>query len=82
MAGIERGGGNGWLAFVIGGLVVAVVIIGFVLLSNGAPPMDRVTDVDIDVDLPTTPRLPDAPTLPPVEPPTVPSPTPPPVPVG
>lgn len=81
MARVERGGGAGWLAFVIGGLVVAVAIIGFVLWSSGAATPDRVTDVDIDVDMPA-PRLPDAPTLPPVEPPSVPSPTPPPVPVG
>ena len=74
MARVERGGGNGWLGFVIGGLVVAVAIIGFVLWSNGMPTPERVTDVDIDVDIPA-PRLPDAPpTLPPVEPPTVPSP--------
>lgn len=82
MARVERGRGNGWLGWLIGGLVVAVAIIGFVLWSNGAPSVDRVTDVNIDVDMPSAPRLPDTPTLPPVEPPTVPNPTPPPVPVG
>ncbi len=81
MARVERDRGNGWLAFVIGGLVVAVAVIGFVLWSNGAPTPDRVTDVDIDVEMPT-PRLPDPSTLPPVEPPSVPNPPPPPVPVG
>lgn len=82
MAGVERRGGNGRLAFVIGGLAIAVVIIGFILWSNGPPSVDRVTDAHIDVDAPSAPRLPDTPTLPPVEPPTVPSPAPPPAPVG
>ena len=81
MAQVERGGGGGWLALVIGGLVVAVAIIGFVLWSDGAAAPDRVTDVDIDLNVPS-PRLSDTPVLPPVEPPSVPSPTPPPVPVG
>lgn len=62
--------------------MVAIAVIGFVLWSSGAPSVDRVTDVDVDVNLPTAPRLPDTPTLPPVEPPTVPNPTPPPAPVG
>lgn len=78
----ERGGGSGWLALLIGGLVVAIAIIGIVLWSSGAPSVDRATDVSIDVDMPSAPRLPDTPTLPPVEPPTVPNPTPPPGPVG
>lgn len=81
MARVDRGGGGGWLAFIIGGLVVAVAIIGFVLWSNGASAPEGGADVDIDLNLPA-PRLPDAPALPPVEPPSVPSPTPPPVPVG
>lgn len=78
----RQGGGNSWLGFVIGGLVVIVAIIGFVLWSGGAPSVpDKVADIDVDVDIPA-PRMPDAPTLPPVEPPTVPTPAPAPAPVG
>lgn len=72
----ERGGGSGWLALLIGGLVVAIAVIGFVLWSSSAPAVDRVADVNIDLDMPSAPRLP------PVEPPTVPNPAPPPAPVG
>ncbi len=62
--------------------MVAIAVISFVLWSNGLPTPERVTDVNIDVEMPSAPRLPDTPTLPPVEPPTVPNPTPPPAPVG
>lgn len=76
-----RSSGSGWLGFVIGGLVVVVAIIGFVLWSGGANVPDKVADVNIDVDIPAR-RMPDAPSLPPIEPPTMPSPGPAAVPAG
>lgn len=76
-----REGGSGWLGFLIGGLVVVVAVIAFVLWSGGAQAPSKVADIDVEVDIPA-PRMPDVPALPPVEPPSVPSPTPPPAPVG
>lgn len=75
----ERGG-NGWIGFLVGGIVVVLIIIAFVLFSNGAGD-GRDTKVDVDVDLPRpelpkAPELPDLPDIPPVEPPTVPQPDP------
>lgn len=70
------------MAFIVGGLLVLVAIIGFVVWNGGGASIaDKAaeTNVDVDVnlpDLPDAPKLPDAPTLPPVEPPTVPSPGP------
>ena len=74
----DRGGGAGWIGFLVGGLVVVLIIIGIVVYSNGS--LNRATDtnVDLDVDLPAAPSLPapDLPDLPPVEPPSVPDPEP------
>lgn len=74
----ERKSGGGALAFIIGGLVVAVAIIAFFVWrgSSPAPVGPLPNEVSIDVDLPEAPRLPDPPTLPPVNPPTAPSPSP------
>lgn len=78
----ERRGGGGFLAFIIGGLVVAVAVIAFFVWRGGAPsPTAMPSEVNIDVDLPRpdlpqAPRLPEGPTLPSVNPPTVPSPSP------
>ena len=75
-------GRDDWLGLVIGGMVVAIAVIGFVLWSSGSRVMDKATVADVDLAIPT-PRPPDVlPSLPPVEPPGVPSPTPPPAPVG
>lgn len=69
------------MAFVVGGVVVAVAIIAWFVFAGGVTPSAPDNSVDIDVDLPT-PTLPDGPTVPdlpnppPVEPPTVPQPGP------
>ena len=67
-----RGGGNGaGMAFIVGGLLVAVAIIAWFVFGRGmATPETR--DIDVDVNLPKM----EAPKLPPVEPPSVPSPSP------
>ncbi|WEK59321.1 MAG: hypothetical protein P0Y52_07210 [Candidatus Brevundimonas phytovorans] len=72
--------GGGALAFIVGGLIVAVAVIGWVLYSDGRPmaPPER-PEVNLDINVPA-PKLPEAPRLPdvprPAEPPTVTAPTP------
>lgn len=81
MASAGRGR-DGWLGLVIGGLVVAIAVIGLILWSSGSPVTEKATGADIDLAVPT-PRPPDTlPGLPPVEPPGVPSPNPPAAPIG
>ncbi|AQR63447.1 hypothetical protein BZG35_09090 [Brevundimonas sp. LM2] len=61
------------MPFLIGGLVIVVAIIAYVLLSGNNPVQEAAdTDVDIDVNLPKM----EAPQLPNIEPPTLPSPAP------
>ena len=50
-------GGNAWLAFIVGGLIVVIAIIAWVMYSGGT--VDAPTDdVDIDVSLPEAPAAP------------------------
>ena len=76
----ERKGGGGLMAFILGGLIVAVAVIGWFLYSGGRPAAPERPEVNLDINipapkLPETPRLPDRPVLPdmprPAEPPTV-----------
>ena len=70
----RRSGGGGVMAFIVGGLVVAALVIGFIVYSNGGfGGQAEDTNVDVDVNLPEVPKMPDMPTI---EPPTVPSPAP------
>lgn len=57
-------GATPWLAFLIGGLVVAVAIIGYFVYAGGAAAPSVPESVNVDVDLPKPPSIPDAPTLP------------------
>ncbi|MFA4892278.1 hypothetical protein [Brevundimonas sp.] len=68
--------GGGWIGFLVGGLVVVVLIIAFVVFSNGGMSPGKDTNVDINVDLPDAPKMPDLPDVPAVEPPSVPGPEP------
>ncbi|RZJ01219.1 MAG: hypothetical protein EON90_04280 [Brevundimonas sp.] len=70
------------MAFIIGGLLVVVAIIAFVVWNNGgvSTPDPDETNVDVNIDLPQ-PKLPELPQpklpdMPNVEPPTVPEPGP------
>ena len=74
----ERRGGGSAMAFIIGGLLVVVAIIAFVVWNGGANPVDKAADtnVDVDVNLPSLPEAPKMPDLPNVEPPTLPAPGP------
>lgn len=53
-----------WLAFLVGGLIVAVAVIGYVAYSGGALRPSMPDTVDVDVNLPKPPPIPDAPKLP------------------
>ena len=53
-----------WLAFLIGGLIVAVAVIGYFVYAGGAARPTVPESVDIDVDLPKAPPIPEAPKLP------------------
>ena len=73
--GAGRKGGGGLLAFILGGLVVAVAVIGWFLYSGGSQPAaPEAPEVNLDINAPA-PKLPEAPRLPdvprPAEPPTV-----------
>ncbi|MDO9222124.1 MAG: hypothetical protein Q7U20_00250 [Caulobacter sp.] len=55
-------GGSPWLAFVVGGLLVVVAIVAFMMYSGRAPVADKSIDVKIEApQLPDAPKLPDAP---------------------
>ena len=58
--GTSGSGGNGGLAFIVGGLVVIVAIIAFVLYSGG---FSQKKSVDVNISA-SAPKLPDAPKLP------------------
>lgn len=54
-----------WLAFLVGGLIVAVAVIAFVIYSSGGMSKPQMPDsVEVDVNLPKAPAIPDAPKLP------------------
>ena len=70
----SAGGGIAGLAFIVGGIVVGLLIVAFVVLSNsGIGPLDG-TDVSVAIDLPRPelPRAPEMPTPPHASPPTLP----------
>lgn len=74
-----RSGGGSWIGLLVGGLVLVVLVIAFVVFSQGGVSGTKDTNVDIDVDLPRPtlpdgPRVPDLPDMPSIEPPTVPGP--------
>ena len=73
----RRSGGGGALAFIVGGLVVAALVIGFIVFSNGGFGGEaKDTNVDVDVNLPELPEAHKMPDLPNIEPPSVPQPNP------
>lgn len=57
------GGGSAWLAFLVGGLLVAVAIIAWYMMSGGqTQPSVKIPDsVDVHVSTPSAPAIPDAP---------------------
>jgi len=62
MAEEPRKGGNTALAFVVGGLLVLVAVVGWVVLTGQGPQIrPPETSVDVDVKLPDAPKMPEAP---------------------
>lgn len=53
-----------WLAFLIGGLVIAVAVIAFVFYGGGRQAASVPERVNLDINLPKAPSIPDAPKLP------------------
>lgn len=54
-----------WLAFLIGGLIVAVAVIAYFMYAGGGPSKPELpSSVNVDVNLPKAPPMPDAPKLP------------------
>ncbi|MDP1739264.1 MAG: hypothetical protein Q8L23_17705 [Caulobacter sp.] len=53
------GGATPWLAFIVGGLLVAVVIVAFMMYSGRTLAGPDTVDVNIEA-----PKIPDAPKLP------------------
>lgn len=56
----EKSGGNGWLAFLVGGLLVAVAVIAWFVMSGGqAEPTVAIPDsVDVNINAPEVPAAP------------------------
>ena len=77
----RRSGGSGWIGLLVGGLVIVLLIIAFVVFTNGGMSGGRDTNVDINVDLPRptmpeAPKMPALPDVPSVDRPSVPGPEP------
>lgn len=52
MAENTSGGGNTGLAFIVGGLVVVVAVIAFLLFARGGLPGEETKKVDVDINVP------------------------------
>ena len=63
MAESSEGGATPWLAFIVGGLLVLVLVIGYFVYSGGGMPTpSKSVDVSIKApSLPEAPKMPDAP---------------------
>jgi hypothetical protein len=73
MADRTGSGATPFLAFLVGGLLVLVAVVGFAMYGGGFQPATR--QVDVNVSMPK-PKLPDAPTIPNPTPMPAPVPTP------
>lgn len=57
--------GNGpWLAFLVGGLIVAVAVVAYFFYAGQQAAPDLAKSVDVHVSLPKAPPLPEGPKLP------------------
>ena len=65
MAETPRSSATPWLAFLVGGLIVAVAVIGYFMYAGGGPAKPELpSSVNVDVNVPKAPPIPDAPRLP------------------
>lgn len=58
MAERRASGTAPWLAFLIGALLVAVLVLGWLAASGGRLPIAQ-REVDVNVELPDAPKMPD-----------------------
>lgn len=58
----RKGGGAG-LAFLVGGLLVAVAVIAWFVFAGGRAPAPEASNLDVDISVPA-PRMPDVPDRP------------------
>jgi len=68
----RKSGGGAGLAFLVGGLIVAVAVIAWFVFAGGRAPAQTAPDLNVDINVPT-PRMPDLPDRP-APPPSCPSP--------
>ncbi|MFZ5670164.1 MAG: hypothetical protein ACOY4K_11770 [Pseudomonadota bacterium] len=71
MAQQSSGGAVPWLAFILGGLLVVVAVVAWLVWSGANPPA---RPVEVDVRLPAAPRLPEPAPMPNPQPTPVPDP--------
>lgn len=57
-------GAGPWLAFLVGGLIVAVAVIGYFVYAGRQAAPDLARSVDVHVSLPKAPPMPEGPKLP------------------
>jgi hypothetical protein len=58
----SSGNATPWLAFIVGGLLVVVAIVAFMMYSGNSPVPSKSVDVNIEAPkMPDAPKLPDAP---------------------
>lgn len=53
-----------WLAFLIGGLVIVVAILAFMVMRGRDREPSAPAGINVDLNMPKAPRIPDAPKLP------------------
>lgn len=60
-----RSGATPWLALLVGGLIVALAVLGYYLYSSAGRMEPKLpAAINIDINLPKAPPIPDAPRLP------------------
>lgn len=65
MAENRGSGATPWLAFLVGGLIVALAVLGYFLYSGAGSVEPKLpASINVDVNVPKVPRIPDAPRLP------------------
>lgn len=65
MADNRRSGATPWLAFLVGGLIVVLAVLGYFLYSGGGPAKPELpSSINVDINVPKVPPIPDAPRLP------------------
>ena len=63
-SGGGSGGGGAGMAFVVGAIIVVLAVIAWFVFAGGGMPVGPENDVDVKVDLPEAPKLPEPPANP------------------